>query len=207
MPLPNDFAKGRGVICAPDPSTINYVKQTRLGWLKKKKNWDNLLASFWFNTETVRRRRQDERDGRGHVDLHHDWEERPSLAKRFSTRHCCVYNDIFFKWEHKAAHDAFVSAVVFQRYKSYSPYDMQESIMKEVKGDLQRSFLVLGTWDWHWMHDSHCYLHTHFFLSFLCFLSAKLWEQTAVLCQQTLWRYEGKWIGNDNSRHVLRKWH
>lgn len=32
---------------------------------------------------------------------------------------------------------------VFQRYKSYSPYDMQESITKEVKGDLQRSFLVL----------------------------------------------------------------
>ncbi|XP_070686314.1 annexin A2-like [Pempheris klunzingeri] len=32
---------------------------------------------------------------------------------------------------------------VFQRYKSYSPYDMQESIVKEVKGDLQRSFLVL----------------------------------------------------------------
>ncbi|XP_077452685.1 annexin A2-like isoform X6 [Stigmatopora argus] len=32
---------------------------------------------------------------------------------------------------------------VFQRYKSYSPYDMQESIMKEVKGDLQKSFLAL----------------------------------------------------------------
>ncbi|XP_061917278.1 annexin A2a [Entelurus aequoreus] len=32
---------------------------------------------------------------------------------------------------------------VFQRYKSYSPYDMQESIRKEVKGDLQMSFLVL----------------------------------------------------------------
>uniref|UniRef100_A0A3Q3VZI4 Annexin n=1 Tax=Mola mola TaxID=94237 RepID=A0A3Q3VZI4_MOLML len=32
---------------------------------------------------------------------------------------------------------------VFQRYRSYSPYDMQESIMKEVKGDLQKSFLVL----------------------------------------------------------------
>ncbi|KAM7414588.1 hypothetical protein PAMA_019415 [Pampus argenteus] len=32
---------------------------------------------------------------------------------------------------------------VFQRYKSYSPYDMQESIVQEVKGDLQRSFLVL----------------------------------------------------------------
>uniref|UniRef100_A0A665W4H7 Annexin n=1 Tax=Echeneis naucrates TaxID=173247 RepID=A0A665W4H7_ECHNA len=32
---------------------------------------------------------------------------------------------------------------VFQRYKSYSPYDMQESIQKEVKGDLQKSFLVL----------------------------------------------------------------
>lgn len=34
--------------------------------------------------------------------------------------------------------------LVFQKYKSYSPYDMQESIVKEVKGDLQRSFLVLG---------------------------------------------------------------
>lgn len=33
---------------------------------------------------------------------------------------------------------------VFQRYKSYSPYDMQESVKKEVKGDLQNSFLVLG---------------------------------------------------------------
>ncbi|XP_047452875.1 annexin A2a [Mugil cephalus] len=32
---------------------------------------------------------------------------------------------------------------VFQTYKSYSPYDMQESITKEVKGDLQKSFLVL----------------------------------------------------------------
>lgn len=32
---------------------------------------------------------------------------------------------------------------VFQRYKSYSPYDMQESIVKEVKGDLRMSFLVL----------------------------------------------------------------
>ncbi|XP_021176625.1 annexin A2-A [Fundulus heteroclitus] len=32
---------------------------------------------------------------------------------------------------------------VFDKYKSYSPYDMQESIMKEVKGDLQKSFLVL----------------------------------------------------------------
>lgn len=32
---------------------------------------------------------------------------------------------------------------VFQRYKSYSPYDMQESIEKEVKGDLKKSFLVL----------------------------------------------------------------
>lgn len=32
---------------------------------------------------------------------------------------------------------------VFQRYKSYSPFDMQESIVKEVKGDLQKSFLVL----------------------------------------------------------------
>lgn len=38
----------------------------------------------------------------------------------------------------------FFCSLVFQRYKSYSPYDMQESIMKEVKGDLQKSFLVLG---------------------------------------------------------------
>ncbi|CAJ1056686.1 annexin A2-A-like [Xyrichtys novacula] len=32
---------------------------------------------------------------------------------------------------------------VFDRYKSYSPYDMKESIEKEVKGDLQSSFLAL----------------------------------------------------------------
>ncbi|XP_061731685.1 annexin A2-like [Nerophis ophidion] len=32
---------------------------------------------------------------------------------------------------------------VFERYKSYSPYDMKESIMKEVKGDLEKSFLTL----------------------------------------------------------------
>lgn len=34
--------------------------------------------------------------------------------------------------------------LVFERYKSYSPYDMQESIRKEVKGDLEKSFLTLG---------------------------------------------------------------
>ncbi|XP_064192871.1 annexin A2-A-like [Anguilla rostrata] len=32
---------------------------------------------------------------------------------------------------------------VFERYKSYSPYNMQESIHKEVKGDLEKSFLTL----------------------------------------------------------------
>lgn len=32
---------------------------------------------------------------------------------------------------------------VFERYRTYSPYDMQESIEKEVKGDLQMSFLTL----------------------------------------------------------------
>ncbi|XP_056137408.1 annexin A2-A-like [Lampris incognitus] len=32
---------------------------------------------------------------------------------------------------------------VFERYKNYSPYDMQESIRKEVKGDLEKSFLTL----------------------------------------------------------------
>ncbi|KAJ8417303.1 hypothetical protein AAFF_G00285300 [Aldrovandia affinis] len=32
---------------------------------------------------------------------------------------------------------------VFDKYKSYSPYDMQESIRKEVKGDLENSFLTL----------------------------------------------------------------
>ncbi|KAF3832072.1 hypothetical protein F7725_025737 [Dissostichus mawsoni] len=30
-----------------------------------------------------------------------------------------------------------------KRYKSYSPYDMKESIRKEVKGDLEKSFLTL----------------------------------------------------------------
>ncbi|KAE8617325.1 hypothetical protein XENTR_v10009035 [Xenopus tropicalis] len=32
---------------------------------------------------------------------------------------------------------------VFERYKSYSPYDMEESIKKEVKGDLENAFLNL----------------------------------------------------------------
>ncbi|KAJ8346146.1 hypothetical protein SKAU_G00303390 [Synaphobranchus kaupii] len=32
---------------------------------------------------------------------------------------------------------------VFQRYNSYSPYNMQESIRQEVKGDLEKSFLTL----------------------------------------------------------------
>ncbi|XP_061560236.1 annexin A2b isoform X2 [Phycodurus eques] len=32
---------------------------------------------------------------------------------------------------------------VFERYKSYSPYDLKESICKEVKGDLEKSFLTL----------------------------------------------------------------
>ena len=38
----------------------------------------------------------------------------------------------------------YVCVSVFQKYKSYSPYDMQESIRKEVKGDLEKSFLTLG---------------------------------------------------------------
>lgn len=37
-----------------------------------------------------------------------------------------------------------VFLTVFERYKSYSPYDIEESIRKEVKGDLERSFLTLG---------------------------------------------------------------
>ncbi|XP_061670007.1 annexin A2b [Syngnathoides biaculeatus] len=32
---------------------------------------------------------------------------------------------------------------VFERYKRYSPYDLKESIRKEVKGDLEKSFLTL----------------------------------------------------------------
>ncbi|XP_076880287.1 annexin A2b isoform X2 [Brachyhypopomus gauderio] len=32
---------------------------------------------------------------------------------------------------------------VFERYKNYSPYDIKDSIRKEVKGDLEKSFLTL----------------------------------------------------------------
>ncbi|MGH0138634.1 UNVERIFIED_CONTAM: hypothetical protein FKN15_066881 [Acipenser sinensis] len=32
---------------------------------------------------------------------------------------------------------------MFDRYKSYSPYDMKESIKKEVKGDMENAFLTL----------------------------------------------------------------
>lgn len=37
-----------------------------------------------------------------------------------------------------------VFLTVFDRYTSYSPYDIKESIRKEVKGDLERSFITLG---------------------------------------------------------------
>lgn len=37
---------------------------------------------------------------------------------------------------------------MFERYKSYSPYDMLESIKKEVKGDLENAFLNLGEQVW-----------------------------------------------------------
>lgn len=43
---------------------------------------------------------------------------------------------------------------VFERYKSYSPYDMKESIRKEVKGDLEKSFLTLGN-QHHMNHMRH----------------------------------------------------
>ncbi|KAG8144836.1 hypothetical protein E2320_013248 [Naja naja] len=36
------------------------------------------------------------------------------------------------------------SLLLFERYKSYSPYDMLESIKKEVKGDLENAFLNLA---------------------------------------------------------------
>lgn len=37
---------------------------------------------------------------------------------------------------------------MFERYKNYSPYDMLESIKKEVKGDLENAFLNLGKHVW-----------------------------------------------------------
>uniref|UniRef100_A0A8C0B8C3 Annexin n=1 Tax=Buteo japonicus TaxID=224669 RepID=A0A8C0B8C3_9AVES len=45
-----------------------------------------------------------------------------------------TWTDIFFN---------HVSLHLFDRYKSYSPYDMLESIKKEVKGDLENAFLNL----------------------------------------------------------------
>lgn len=79
--------------------------------------------------------------------------------------------------------------LVFQRYKSYSPYDMQESIMKEVKGDLQKSFLVIGE------HLSAILMKLfvkYLILNILvCFPSPVYWKQTAVLCQKTEWSHEG----------------
>lgn len=86
--------------------------------------------------------------------------------------------------------------LVFQRYKSYSPYDMQESIIKEVKGDLQKSFLVIGEY-------LSAILMKQFILyplSFVKYLILKIlvffpspvyWKQTAVLCQKTEWSHEG----------------
>lgn len=79
---------------------------------------------------------------------------------------------------------------MFQRYKSYSPYDMQESITKEVKGDLQKSFLVIGE------HLPAVLMKLLIFLNrceiqdcknvfVFLFLSPVHRKQTAVLCQKT----------------------
>lgn len=43
---------------------------------------------------------------------------------------------------------------VFERYKRYSPYDIKESIRKEVKGDLEKSFLTLGIYQLSVLHTS-----------------------------------------------------
>lgn len=75
---------------------------------------------------------------------------------------------------------------VFERYKSYSPYDIKESIRKEVKGDLEKSFLTLG----------NAAENSPFFLKKTAHLrtslhSGVLPEQTALLCQQTQRSHEG----------------
>lgn len=73
---------------------------------------------------------------------------------------------------------------------------MQESIMKEVKGDLQKSFLVIGE------HLSAILMKLFIWypLSFVKYLILKIlvffpspvyWKQTAVLCQKTEWSHEG----------------
>lgn len=53
-----------------------------------------------------------------------------------------VIIDSFDRWLHFSNYCCF--SLVFDRYKSYSPYDMLESIKKEVKGDLENAFLNLG---------------------------------------------------------------
>lgn len=51
-------------------------------------------------------------------------------------------------WLRPALLISSVLLLVFERYKSYSPYDMLESIKKEVKGDLENAFLNLGEQGW-----------------------------------------------------------
>lgn len=100
-----------------------------------------------------------------------------------------------------------VFLLVFQRYKSYSPYDMQESIVKEVKGDLQKSFLVLGKYSQSVIPAVNSLINMNSFsqeiicqiqniLLRTCHLfsfssSSVLWKQTTVLCQKTEWSHEG----------------
>lgn len=82
---------------------------------------------------------------------------------------------------------------VFERYKSYSPYDMKESIRKEVKGDLEKSFLTLG--NQHHPNTTRVLFHSdlssapHCSSPTLqqpsCLHSGVLRKQAAVLCQQT----------------------
>lgn len=79
---------------------------------------------------------------------------------------------------------------VFERYKSYSPYDIKESIRKEVKGDLEKSFLALG-------NVGETRLRS--FVKTVKMADLQMWslhsgvlpKQTALLCQQTQRSHEG----------------
>ncbi|XP_074151044.1 annexin A2 isoform X1 [Sminthopsis crassicaudata] len=55
-----------------------------------------------------------------------------------------IFSNIRVNRQKASAHlILFLFFIVFERYKSYSPYDMLESIKKEVKGDLENAFLNL----------------------------------------------------------------
>lgn len=113
---------------------------------------------------------------------------------------------------------------VFDRYKRYSPYDIKESIRKEVKGDLEKSFLTLGIYQLSVLHTScrptvstlkRCAWQIWWWLNYSFTLLLLLWESlyhvlfniiTSCLVRKILWKALWKCISGKKPEENWKVW-